>query len=280
MQVVRRATRHYENFMVVSFRQPRRIKSALASVYAYCRYSDDLADETEDPNDALALLDQWEHRFLQAIDGNSDHPILEAVSETIHAYDLPIQPFRDLLVAFRQDQKVHRYQTFQDLLGYCQFSANPVGRIVLALFGCRDERFSSPSDAICTGLQLANFWQDIARDAEVDRIYVPLEDLVRCNVEESDILAGRFSPAFRELMIFQVERARMWFEQGKVMTGLVGGNLRWEIEMFRRAGIAVLDGIRRVDYNVFQHRPTISWLRKVLIAISSLPVIFQNRANG
>lgn len=273
--MVRRATGHYENFTVVSFRQPRRIKDGLASIYAYCRYADDLADESGDPGAALAALDQWEERFSAAVGGDPDHPILEALASTIQSFDLPHQPFRDLLVAFRQDQTVHRYQMFEDLLRYCRYSANPVGRIVLALFGYRDEQYYPASDAICTGLQLANFWQDVDRDVQIGRIYLPMEDLAEYGVSEGDVVDRRFTEEFRRLMIFEVERAGRFFVDGKALAGMVGRDIRWEIEMFRRAGLSVLGGVERVGYNVFRRRPTVSFLRKVWIAVSSFPVMMR-----
>lgn len=279
------ATRHYENFTVVSFRQPRRIKNALKSIYAYCRTADDLADETSDSTAALQALDQFEQQFLKALEGRTllrpaEPPVLKTLADTIAAFHLPPEPFRDLLTAFRQDQTIHRYHTFDEVLHYCQFSANPVGRIVLAVFGYRDSKFYPASDAICTGLQLANFWQDVARDALIGRIYIPLEDLERFGVSQRDIMERQFTQAFRDLMVFEVNRTQEWFERGRALTSLVGRNIRWEIEMFRRAGLSVLSGIRRVDYNVFRHRPKISAALKLWIAMTSLPVMLKRSASG
>jgi len=277
--MVRKAS-HYENFVVVSFRQPRRIRDALASIYAYCRLADDLADSGDDPGHAIAAIDCWENDFDKALQGSPSHPILESVTVTIRSFDLPVQPFRDLLTAFRQDQKLHRYQTFQELLNYCRFSASPVGRIVLALFGYRDERLHPASDAICTGLQLANFWQDVDRDGANGRIYIPLEDLSAFGVTEEDIASRRFDDSFRQLIAFEVERTRGLLEEGKALLRDVGRNLRWEIEMFRRAGIAVLDCIERAEFDILYHRPTISRLKKMSIAIASLPVLFGSARHG
>jgi squalene synthase HpnC len=280
IDTVHHATRHYENFTVVSFRQPRRIRDALASIYAYCRHADDLADETGDPAKAIEALNQWEQKFSDALAGNPDHPILEALSQTIHAFDLPQQPFRDLLVAFRQDQTIHRYQTFEDLLGYCRNSANPVGRIILAVFGYRNERFYQPSDAICTGLQLANFWQDVDRDATLGRIYIPIKDLAKYGVSEEDILGRSFSKNFKDLMVFEIARTRQLFEDGKMLTAMVNRDLRWEIEMFRRAGVSVLEGITEIGYDVLHHRPAISRFKKTWIALTSLPALLKKRYHG
>ncbi len=280
MMSVGKSTRHYENFTVVSWRQPRRIKDALASIYAYCRHADDLADEIGNPDQALHALDQWEVCFNDALEGAKSHPILTAVAATIHDFDLPPQPFRDLLIAFRQDQTTNRYRTFDDLLGYCRNSANPVGRIVLALFGCREEKYFPASDAVCTGLQLANFWQDVARDHDIGRIYIPQEDLQSFGVSVDDIRHQKFSPAFRDLMAFEVVRTRELFEQGRALVDLVGWNLRWEIEMFRRAGLSVLKSIEKIGYNVLTHRPTISSAGKFRIAMASLPALFRYRRHG
>jgi len=271
---------HYENFVVVSFRQPRRIRDALASIYAYCRFADDLADSGNDPSQALAAIDHWEHDLDKALQGSPAHPILESLTGTISSFDLPVPPFRDLLTAFRQDQRIQRYQTFQELLNYCRCSADPVGRIVLALFGYRDEGLFAASDAICTGLQLANFWQDVDRDAANGRIYLPLEDMSAHNVTEEQIASRRFDDAFKGLIAFEVERTRSFFEEGKALVQAIGRNLRWEIEMFRRAGSAVMDGIERVDFDVLHHRPTISRLKKVSIAIASLPSLFGSARYG
>jgi squalene synthase HpnC len=279
---VRKVFRHYENFSVVSFRQPPRIKEALQNIYAYCRTSDDLADETSDSEKALAALDQWEHQFLNVIEGhvsNSTPPILQALAKTISTFRLPRQPFLDLLTAFRQDQTVFRYHTIDELLNYCRYSANPVGRIVLAVFGYQEEKYYPASDAICTGLQLANFWQDIARDADLGRIYLPLEDLHRFGVNEDDILNKRYSPSFIELLTFQVNRTQEWFEQGGGLTAMVGRDIRWEIEMFRRAGLSVLSGIRHVNYNVFQKRPQITTARKWWIGLTSLLILLRKTVN-
>lgn len=275
-----RGTRHYENFTVVSFRQPRRIKKALASIYAYCRHADDLADETGDPDRALHALDQWEVSFNNALEGSHEHPILTAVAATIRDFNLPPQPFRDLLIAFRQDQTMNRYQTFDDLLGYCRNSANPVGRIVLALFGYREEKYFPASDAICTGLQLANFWQDVVRDSDIGRVYIPQEDMHSFDVSEDDIHHRKFIPAFRDLMAFEAVRTRELFERGRILVDLVGWDLRWEIEMFRRAGLSVLTSIEKIGYNVLARRPTISNIGKFRIALASLPALFRYRRYG
>jgi squalene synthase HpnC len=280
VEAVRQATRHYENFNVISFRQPRRIKDALSSIYAYCRYADDLADESDNPAEALSALNKWEADFNRSLEGFPHHPILDALADTIYTFHLSPQPFRDLLIAFQQDQKVQRYQTFQDLLQYCRFSADPVGRIVLALFGYHEERLFPASDAICTGLQLANLWQDVHRDAVKRRIYIPLDDMAAHSVTEDDIIQQHYTADFKELMTFEVKRTRGYFEKGKELVGGVGWNLRWEIDMFRRAGIAVLDGIEGVNFDVLHRRPTISSLKKALIAALSLPALFRRSRYG
>ena len=171
------ATHHYENFNVASWLLPRRLHQHFYNLYAYCRWADDLGDEIADPARALELLDGWDRELRDCYAGNPSHPVFVALRGTIRAFDIPVEPFSDLLIAFRQDQTVHRYPTWSGVLGYCSYSANPVGRLVLYLCGYRDAERQRLSDATCTALQLANFWQDVGRDLEKGRIYIPLEAL-------------------------------------------------------------------------------------------------------
>ncbi len=202
------AKSHYENFSVATWFLPERLKPHFYSVYAYCRISDDLGDEVGDPQKSLKLLDEWEAELNECYDGQPRHPVFIALRETVKTCDIPKQPFVDLLTAFRQDQRVTRYETFDDLLGYCRYSADPVGRLVLYLCGYRDSERQALSDYTCTALQLANFWQDVVTDYGKGRIYLPLESLRRSGVTEEDIAERNFTPAFRELMRFEVARAR------------------------------------------------------------------------
>src|SRR6266568_3549876 len=202
------ATHHYENFNVVSWLLPRRLHQHFYNVYAYCRWADDLGDEVPDAARALELLDWWERELAACYEGRPSHPVFVALAETVRACDIPVDPFRGLLVAFRRDQTVKRYASWKDVLGYCRYSANPVGRLVLYLCGYSDSERQKYSDATCTALQLANFWQDIAR------IYIPLEDLERFAVTEAEIAERRFSPAFAEMLKFECERTKALFDEG------------------------------------------------------------------
>ena len=259
----RLARTHYENFSVATWFLPERLHQHFFSVYAYCRISDDLGDEVGNPQDALRLLDEWEQDLRACYDGAPRHPVFVALRETVRACDIPQQPFADLLQAFRQDQSVSRYQTFADLLGYCRYSANPVGRLVLYVCGYRDQERQRLSDATCTALQLANFWQDVTLDHGKGRIYLPLEDLRRFGVSEEDIASRRATPAFLELMRFEVERAREWFAQGLPLAGKVVSTLALDVELFTRGGQEILNAIERQGYDVLRRRPAISKPRKL-----------------
>ncbi len=212
---------HYENFHVASWFLPKRLRPHFHSIYAYCRVSDDLGDETGNREQSLALLDQWGQELDACYRGEMRHPVFVALAETIHECDIPKQPFADLLVAFRQDQSVVRMETMEDVLGYCHYSANPVGHLVLYVCGYRDEERFKLSDHTCTALQLANFWQDVREDYARNRIYFPQEDMRRFGVHETAIADGAFTPEFRELMRYEVEYARQTMERGLPLIGMV-----------------------------------------------------------
>jgi squalene synthase HpnC len=265
------ARTHYENFSVATWFLPQRLRQHFCNVYAYCRISDDLGDEVGDPNASLQLLDQWEGELDACYSGSPRHPVFVALAETVRKFDIPKQPFSDLLRAFRQDQSVTRYPTFQDLLGYCRYSANPVGHLVLYLCGYRDSERQALSNFTCTALQLANFWQDVSRDYAKGRIYLPLEDLQRYGVSEDDIASARNTLAFCEMIRFQVERAHHWFDQGMPLIGKVDSKLAVDIELFSRGGQEILNAIRRQEYAVLGRRATISKSRKLaLVARAAL----------
>lgn len=259
----RLAHTHYENFSVATWFLPRRLWAHFFSVYAYCRISDDLGDEVGNPKESLELLDTWEAELDACYAGSPRHPVFVALAETVRACDVPKQPFADLLKAFRQDQTVHRYATFDDLLGYCRYSANPVGRLVLYVCDYRDDARQQLSDATCTALQLANFWQDVTVDYEKGRIYLPTEDMVKFGVSEEEIASRRATPAFRELMRFQVARARKWFEQGLPLAGQVDPQLALDIELFTRGGQEILNAIEAQGFDVLGRRPVLSRARKL-----------------
>jgi squalene synthase HpnC len=263
------ARSHYENFHVATFFLPRRLHQDFHNVYAYCRWSDDLADEAGDRERSLQLLAAWEQQLAECYQGRARHPVFLALAETARRRQVPQEPFRDLLKAFVQDQRVTRYRTYDDLLGYCRYSANPVGRIVLQLCGYSDAERQRLSDCTCTALQLANFWQDVTVDYEKDRVYLPLEDLERFGVSEEQIAARQFTPAFAELMRFEAGRARELFQAGAPLTGLVDRELAADIELFRRGGLEILKVIEEQGYNVLAARPALGKFRKLRLLASA-----------
>ena len=266
----RLAESHYENFHVASWFLPRRLRPHFHSIYAYCRVSDDLGDEVGNPEQALALLDLWGDELDACYRGEARHPVFVALAETVRACDIPKEPFADLLVAFRQDQTVTRFPTMADVLGYCRYSANPVGRIVLYACGYRDEERARLSDQTCSALQLANFWQDVRVDYGKDRIYLPLDDMSRLGVDEQTIAAGRFTPQFRELMRYEVDCTRRMFHAGLPLIGRVDRELALDLDLFSRGGLEILRVIERQDYNVLRSRPAISRSRKVALLLRAL----------
>jgi squalene synthase HpnC len=252
------ATHHYENFNVASWLLPKRLHQHFYNVYAYCRWADDLGDEIPDREVALKLLDAWDEELQGMYRGSAAHPVFVALAGTVRELDIPIDPFRDLLIAFRQDQTIHRYEDWAGVLEYCRYSANPVGRLVLYLAGYRDAERQALSDATCTALQLANFWQDVDRDLEMDRIYIPL-DLLRANgLGPDDLFARRFDDRYAQVMKELMARTRVLFAQGAPLAGMLTPDLRVDIELFSRGGLAVLDGIEAVGYDTLHRRPAVS----------------------
>ncbi len=267
----RLARSHYENFSVATFFLPKNLRQHFFNVYAYCRISDDLGDEVGDPTVSLQLLDQWQFELDACYEGAPRHPVFVALAETVRKFEIPKHEFSDLLTAFRQDQTVTRFPKFDDLLGYCRNSANPVGHLVLYLCGYRDPERQHLSDYTCTALQLANFWQDVSVDYAKGRIYLPLEDLRRFGVSEDEIRKERNTAPFREMMRFEVERAREWFRQGLPLASKVSRELAIDIELFSRGGMEILNAIERQDYAVLGRRPVISKPRKLaLVARAAL----------
>jgi squalene synthase HpnC len=263
----RLARTHYENFTVASVLLPRRLLRHFHNVYAYCRWADDLADETGGGPRALALLRWWRDELLHCYDGTPSHPVMVALRDTIRTFHIPPQPFLDLLFAFEQDQLVKRYATYEQLLGYCRYSANPVGRLVLYLWSAYSPANEELSDHVCTAMQLTNFWQDVARDFAIGRVYLPEEDRARFGYSEADLQACRSTEAFAALMRFEVERARDLFYRGLPLLDRVGPDVRPDIELFVRGGLAVLRKIERIRYNVWQRRPALAkWEKAALLA--------------
>jgi squalene synthase HpnC len=286
---------HYENFAVATWFLPARLRPHFASIYAYCRIADDLGDEVGDPAQSLALLDEWEAEldatYLSLVEpplrdirhdveqlqaeapvhnpAAPRHPVFVALRETILECDIPRKPFADLLKAFRQDQRITRYETFADLLGYCRFSADPVGRLVLYACGYSDDQRQEYSDFTCTALQLANFWQDVTLDYAKGRVYLPLEDLRRFGVSEEDIAQRNCTPQFVDMMRFQVARAREWFERGLPLVSRVERKLALDIELFSRGGLEILRAIESQGYDVLRARPALSKGRKLWLLASA-----------
>ncbi|MFN0198792.1 MAG: squalene synthase HpnC, partial [Planctomycetaceae bacterium] len=276
---------HYENFPVVTWLLPRDVRPHFYSIYAYCRWSDDLADEISDPAESLRLLDWWENQLLacyqrihehrtQLNDLRTEtgfvHPVFVALEHSILACSLPIEPFRDLLSAFRQDQNRHQYESFDDLQNYCRRSADPVGRLILHVCGLANPDNFALSDSICTGLQLANFWQDISRDADRGRTYLPREDRKRFGYSDSNLAERKTNAAFVELMKFEVERARRLLLDGRPLVDRFPRRMKFDIEMFIRGGLCILDRIQQQNFSVWGWRPKLNKSDFLQIAWHSL----------
>jgi squalene synthase HpnC len=240
------------------------------NLYAYCRWADDLGDEIPDKTRALELLDWWERELDACYDGKPSHPVFIALRPTIIAKDIPKQPFADLLKAFRQDQVVKRYATWASVLDYCVYSANPVGRLVLYLCGYRDAERQRMSDATCTALQLANFWQDVSRDLEKGRIYIPLAAAAAHGFTENDIVERRFDQRYVRLMEDLIAQTRKLFAEGLPLAKAGEGRLGVGLGMFGGGGIAVLDAIESMGYDTLHHRPAISKAKQVGLLVRTI----------
>ncbi len=272
------ATHHYENFNVVSWLLPKELHQHFYNVYAYCRWADDLGDEIPSKERALELLDWWERELDACYDARPAHPVFVALRETVAAKDIPKQPFADLLKAFRQDQVVKRYGTWEAVLDYCVYSANPVGRLVLYLCSYRDAHRQRLSDATCTALQLANFWQDVSRDLEKGRIYIPLDRAMAHGVTESDIVGKKFSERYVSLMKELIAYTRELFDRGLPLSKMVQGKLSVDLEMFSRGGLAVLDAIETMGYDTLNRRPKVSKGKQVrLLGRAIVAQVFDRR---
>ncbi len=259
---------HYENFGIASWLLPRHLRPHLYALYAYCRGVDDLGDEAR--GDRLALLDEWEADLRRCYEGTPHDIRFLALKATIGAFGIPPEPFERLIEANRRDQTVTRYETYGELLDYSSYSANPVGRLVLHVFGHTDERRRLLADATCTALQLTNFWQDVSEDTGIGRIYIPLEDMRRFEYTEEELAAGRETQEFRRLMAYQIARTRALFREGLGLIPLVRGRLRLDLRLFSLGGLAVLDAIERADYGVLRKRPRLGKARKAWLAVRAL----------
>jgi squalene synthase HpnC len=262
----RLAKSHYENFTVASWLMPREMRPHMYAIYAYARMADDFADEHHD----LAMLDEWERQLDGAYDGVPRHPVFIALADTVKRFNIPREPFKDLLVAFRSDVNFSGFETLDDLLAYSRYSANPVGRLVLYLFGHRDSERQRLSDLVCSGLQLANFWQDVAIDLGKGRIYLPRADMRNFRVTPADLAAHTSSREFIELMRHEVGVARTMMSEGGELCRLVDKRLRRDILMFAGGGLAILRAIDRVGYDVFRARPELTRLDYLKLGWSAL----------
>jgi squalene synthase HpnC len=264
------AESHYENFHVGSWFLPDRLREHFHSIYAYCRVSDDLGDEVGNTAQSLALLDLWSRELDACFEGRARHPVFVALAETVRACSIPKKPFADLLIAFRQDQTVTRFACIEELLTYCTYSANPVGRLVLYACGEQSEERFRLSDLICAGLQLANSWQDVRLDITKGRVYLPQKDMRRFGVTDQTIASGIATPEFRDLMRFEVDYARSLFERGRPLIGMVSRKLALDLDLFSRGGLEILCAIERHDYDVLRARPIVAKRTKMRLALRAI----------
>jgi squalene synthase HpnC len=262
----RLARTHYENFSVATVFLPRPLLRHFHSVYAYCRWADDLGDETGGGRRALELLRWWRGELLDCHAGRPHHPVMVALEETIREFRIPPRPFLELLFAFEQDQLIKRYRTFDQLLGYCRYSANPVGHLVLYLCRCHDAERAALADHICTALQLTNFWQDVARDYAIGRVYLPEEDRRRFGYTEDDLRERRYNANFTDLMAYLVGRTRDLFHRGQPLVEQMPERYAADVELFICGGLGILRKIELCRYNVWRRRPTLSkWEKAALM---------------
>lgn len=259
----RLAASHYENFSVVTWLTPRRLRPAFRNIYAFCRWSDDLGDEVGDRGRARELLAWWRGELQAMYGGSPRHPVMTALAETVEEFAIPIDPFLALISAFEQDQEFTEYETYDQLLDYCTRSANPVGHLVLYLGRSYDAANARLADLTCTGLQLANFWQDVARDLDIGRVYLPREDRARFGYRDDDLHARRFTGRFAELLEFEVRRARELLVGGRALVGRMPRDLSAPVDLFSRGGLAILDRIAAQGYDVLSSRPKLGKLAKL-----------------
>jgi squalene synthase HpnC len=246
---------------------PHRVRQHVCNIYAYCRWADDLADETGDPQKSITLLRWWEQQLRECYAGRTQHPVFIALQETVEKFHIPLDPFLDLLVAFRQDQRVKRYETTPQVLEYCRYSANPVGRLMLYLGECFEPYRARLADAVCTGLQLANFCQDVAGDWQRGRIYFPLSECSRFKYEESMFADHECNEAFRQLMASQVLEAEGWLKRGQPLIPLAPEWMQLPVALFIHGGLAILAAIRQQNYDVWSSRPTVNRRTKLRLAV-------------
>jgi squalene synthase HpnC len=265
---------HYENFPVASLFLPQEKRPYIQAIYAFSRVADDFADEFDrTPEERLSRLIEWEARLQSVYErptDPADHPIFEALRETVKRNNIPIDPLRDLLTAFKRDVLQNRYETFSDLLSYCALSANPVGRLVLMIFGHREDALFKMSDSVCTALQLANFWQDIEVDLTKDRLYLPMDEMNRFGYTLDKWRNRIVDDSFRELMKLQVARTREFFYRGAPLPALVEKELQVELRLVWFGGMSILRKTELVKFDVFRNRPTLGAFDKVMVLARGL----------
>ncbi len=300
----RLAKTHYENFTVGSLLIPKTLRKYVYAIYAYCRWVDDLGDEpfqpliasleganwmhdevrstgeTLGPSHRMELLDMWERELEACYTGTPTHPAIVALQDTVNTFRIPREPFLKLIEANRMEQQASRYPTYDDLLFYCDHSANPVGRLFLYLFGYGDKGMQELSDHTCTALQLTNFWQDVSRDYGIGRIYMPLEDMERFGYTEAELSQGSFNTNFRDLMAFEVQRAGRLFESGLPLTDMLDGKARVDVALFTRGGTAVLEAIKKQGYDVLSRRPALSRWKKAQLFLFTWARMKLRASNG
>ncbi len=265
------AKTHYENFPVGSWLIPKQYREAIHLIYAFARVADDLADEgTMNSAERITRIDEWQQRLHDAVKGNSSDEFFIKLVDAIQKNNLSLKLFDDLLIAFRRDAANPLYNTFDEALEYCTYSANPIGRILLAIFECSTDESCRLSDAICTALQLTNFWQDISVDTGRNRIYIPKSDFFEFNVKISDLQSTTNAKAFCDLMRTEVERTRVLFETGKPLFSLVNKQFRFELKMIWNGGMRILEKIELQNFETRNKRPTLNLFDKMLIVIRSL----------
>jgi squalene synthase HpnC len=258
---------HYENFSVVSALLPRSLRQDFCNVYAFCRIADDLGDEVPDRDQSLRMLERFRQQTEAMFAGRADTLVFAALESTVKKYDVPVKPFLDLIDAFEQDQRIDRYQTWDQLRDYCRRSADPVGRLVLYLAGYRDEQRQQLSDFTCTGLQLANFWQDVRRDLQDrNRIYLPRESMDQFNITEDQLHEGRCDDSYRRCIAFEVDRTQALFDQGDALLPMLDEKIRPQVNLFGQGGKAILQAIRRQNFDTLTSRPVLSkWQKGQLV---------------
>ncbi len=272
------ATGHYENFHVVSFLLPRHLHQDFYNVYAFCRWADDLGDEIGDTAESLRLLHWWREELEKMFQGEASHPVFVALLPTVRKHALPVEPFANLITAFEHDQRVTRYANWDEIFAYCANSANPVGRLVLGLGGYTDATRYALSDATCTALQLANFWQDVSVDLQKDRVYIPQDLLARHGVPIEDVFARRFTPAFAAAMREACGVARELFIKGSALPPLLDPRLALDVTLFSRGGMYILDKIEKQGFDVLTARPYIGKGERVRLLLRTLLSFAMQRA--